>query len=159
MFLSIIDKLLELIESVIKWFIIICIGIMVIVVIAQVFCRYVLGFSIIWSEELARFLLAWASFVGSSLALKRGELIGVNFALKALPEKMAKITMISGQILISLFLILAIKYGINMVKITIDQPSSALRIPMAVPYLSVPVGSFLMLVENIHVTVKTYFKK
>ncbi len=32
------------------------------VVILQVFCRYILNYSLFWSEELARFLLVWLTF-------------------------------------------------------------------------------------------------
>ncbi len=150
-----IDVLVGRLEGVVKWFIIIFLCMMTTVIVAQVFCRYLLGFSLSWSEEFARFLLVWLSFIGSGLALKKGELIGVTFAIKALPEKIGKIALVLGQILINLFLVLAIVQGITLVRMSMDIPSSAMRIPMAWSYLSIPVGCLLMGIENTYLMIQT----
>ena len=42
------------------------------VVAAQVFFRYVLNHSLFWSEELARYILVWLTFLGASVAYRRG---------------------------------------------------------------------------------------
>ena len=44
---------------------------MALVVIVQVFCRYALNASLFWSEELARYLLVWLSFLGATAAYQR----------------------------------------------------------------------------------------
>ncbi len=41
---------------------------MAVIVAAQVFSRYVLNYSLFWSEELARFLLVWLTFLGATVA-------------------------------------------------------------------------------------------
>lgn len=51
---------------------------MSIIVVVQVFARYVLNSSLFWSEELARYCLVWISFLGASVAYHDGLHPGVN---------------------------------------------------------------------------------
>jgi TRAP-type C4-dicarboxylate transport system permease small subunit len=41
------------------------------IVILQVFYRYALNHSLFWSEELARYLLVWLTFLGATVAYRR----------------------------------------------------------------------------------------
>ena len=41
---------------------------MALLVVVQVFCRYILNSSLFWSEELARYMLVWLSFIGATVA-------------------------------------------------------------------------------------------
>lgn len=45
-------------------------ALIVLIVLAQVFSRYVLGAPLIWAEELATYLLIWLAFITASVALK-----------------------------------------------------------------------------------------
>lgn len=55
--------------------------VMVIVTISQVFCRYVLGFSLTWSHELVVLLLIWAVWLAVPIGLDRMEHLSVTFFL------------------------------------------------------------------------------
>ena len=52
---------------------------MALLVAVQVFFRYALNHSIFWSEELARFLLIWLTFLGASVVYYRGVHASVDF--------------------------------------------------------------------------------
>ena len=47
----------------------------VVIMIVQVFARYVLNASLIWAEELCRYILVWQSFLLIGIAYHQGELI------------------------------------------------------------------------------------
>lgn len=51
---------------------------MAVIVAAQVFSRYGLNYSLFWSEELARFLLVWLTFLGATVAYFYGAHPGVD---------------------------------------------------------------------------------
>jgi len=51
----------------------------------QVFCRYVLGSSLIWAEEICRYLLVWMTFLFAGAAFQRGEMVGFEFLVRRLP--------------------------------------------------------------------------
>ncbi|MFP4305977.1 MAG: TRAP transporter small permease [Desulfococcaceae bacterium] len=58
---------------------------MSLVVAAQVFSRYVLNHSLFWSEELARYFLVWLTFLGATVAYRRGVHPGVDVLYRRLP--------------------------------------------------------------------------
>src|ERR1035437_10938826 len=52
---------------------------------AQVVARYLIGSSLIWSEELSRYALIWSAMVGSAVAYQRGAHIAVTVLVDLLP--------------------------------------------------------------------------
>jgi TRAP-type C4-dicarboxylate transport system permease small subunit len=118
---------------------------MAVVVFLQVLFRYVLHLPLFWTEEFARYCLVWASLLGAAVALKRGEHIAVTFLLDTFPKKVARVLTIVAQISVIFILSVMVWGGIKLVLVTSAQISPALRIPMAVPYLALPVGAVIML--------------
>lgn len=58
---------------------------LILVVFAQFFSRYVLGDSIGWTEEIARYLLIGVGFMGSVMAARNGSHIMVEFFYHYMP--------------------------------------------------------------------------
>jgi TRAP-type C4-dicarboxylate transport system permease small subunit len=56
----------------------ILISIMVVLVWAQVFMRYVLNFSPFWIEAVARYLMIWALLLSATVLVRRDEPIGLH---------------------------------------------------------------------------------
>ncbi|MBM4308303.1 MAG: TRAP transporter small permease [Deltaproteobacteria bacterium] len=120
---------------------------MTLVTFAQVFFRFVIVHSLPWSEEFSRYALVWASFLGASIALKRGLHIGVEaFVTKLSREKRRWIYLLTLMIII-LFLLTVIVKGVEMAFFNMKQSSPAMRIPMGFPYLAIPAGSLLMFIH------------
>ncbi|MDH3235858.1 MAG: TRAP transporter small permease subunit, partial [Alphaproteobacteria bacterium] len=59
-------------------------GTIVVVMVVQVFARYVLNDSLIWAEELCRYLLIWITFLFIGIAFERGEFIAIDVLPNAL---------------------------------------------------------------------------
>jgi TRAP-type C4-dicarboxylate transport system permease small subunit len=62
--------------------------VMVVVVVAQVFLRYVLNISLDWAEELSRLSFVWSVFFAIPLGIKRGAHVGVSLITDRLPMLM-----------------------------------------------------------------------
>lgn len=118
---------------------------MAVVVFLQVLFRYLLHLPLFWTEEFARYCLVWASLLGAAVALKRGEHIAVTFFLENFPRGLSRTLTLMAQISVSLILAVMVWGGIKLVLVTSAQISPALRIPMAIPYLALPIGSSVML--------------
>jgi TRAP-type C4-dicarboxylate transport system permease small subunit len=129
--------------------IIITVSIMAVVVFVEVIFRYVLHFPLFWTEEFARYCLVWSSLLGAGVALKRGEHIAVTFLTDKFPKGIRIETSLVVQIFIACFLVIIFWGGFCLVLITRHQLSPAMRIPMSWPYMSVPIGSLIMLVHEI----------
>lgn len=52
----------------------------VLVMTVQVVARYLVGSSLIWAEELCRYLLIWQTFLVLGLAYSKGEFVSIDFA-------------------------------------------------------------------------------
>ncbi|HVJ59567.1 MAG TPA: TRAP transporter small permease subunit, partial [Burkholderiaceae bacterium] len=73
-----------------RWLLIVVLAAMVVIVFANVCMRYVFGTSVIWSEEVARHLMIWLTFLGSGMALRSGAQIGIDTLQDALPARQAR---------------------------------------------------------------------
>jgi len=112
---------------------------MVLLCILQVLCRYIFKISLSFSEELARFLFIWTTFLGSVLALYKNKHVKMELLVLKFPKKV--------QICIRylVFIITMVTYGVLMkagvfvVGKTMQQTSAAMSLPMGLIYAAVPV--------------------
>lgn len=147
---SIIDEGSGVNMKVLKWFdehfeetlLVIFSSIMVSVITLQVFMRHVMGSSLSWSEELARFCFIWLVYIGISYGVKKQRHIKVDVLLIILKGKQKLILNILANILFLGFAIFVIIYGYNISQQLLGwgQTSPALKIPMGLVYLASPVG-------------------
>ncbi len=115
----------------------------------QVFSRYVLGNSLPWTEEMARYCFMWLIYVGMVLALNRGTHASVDI-LSARCRGVSRTAVQLGvhAISIALFSVLLFQ-GVLLFAMVKGQASPAMRISMMIPYASLPFGSLLMIVEEL----------
>lgn len=126
---------------------------------AQVFFRFVIVRSLPWSEEFSRYALVWASFLGASVALKRGLHIGVEAFVGKLVEKKRRQVYQLTLFLMMIFLLFVIIKGLQMASFNMRQSSPAMRIPMGLPYLAIPVGSILMFLHLLNEAVSGWTRE
>lgn len=98
-----------------------------------------------WSEELARFLLVWASFLGATMAWQRGRHIAVGFAVEWLPGRL-RVLLKAAAILVSIvFFAVVVYFGIRFMQMQSFQVSASLRIPIRYVYAVIPFSAAVML--------------
>lgn len=134
------------------------VAIMTVIIIIQVFMRYLFLFSLSWSEEVARYLMIWVSFLGASLALKYGFHIGVEFIMNRIPEKIREWVHLVAKIGILIFLIYFTIGGFRISWAVRDQDSPALLFSMAYAYLAAPVGGLFMIIQLLNLLVEDWGK-
>ncbi len=118
-------------------------AVMVGLVVANVFCRYVLNFSVIWAEEVSQYLMVWITFLGAGLALRQGRHVAVEMLqdrLAAQPRRQLR-----RGVLLALFAFLAttVVLGFRFAWFARDMATPVLNIPLGIPYLAVPIGALL----------------
>ena len=127
----------RVVDAVMSFVVGVCVAAFTTITVAQVFCRYVLGSSLFWSDELATFLFAWVTFLGAGSAMRRGDLVGVDFITKALSPRLRNLVAMAAQLLIVAFLAVVLVYGVELIRGSADVESPTLQISMAWAYLSV----------------------
>ncbi|WP_078379901.1 TRAP transporter small permease [Sutcliffiella halmapala] len=115
---------------------------MVVIVIVAVAFRYFLNSPLSWAGEVSIFLLIWTSFIGGSLGLKYKSQASVTFLLDFVSERVKKSLIILGHIsmLGFLFIILYFSYKWILSPNVALQKSSAMLLPMWIPFSAVPIG-------------------
>ncbi len=73
--------------------------------------RYVMGNPLAWPLTVERILMIWAALLGIPAALKRGQHMGVEGLIRALPEKAELLIRYIGYLIIALFVITLFWYG------------------------------------------------
>ena len=69
----------------------IAIGLMVIIILIQVFFRYGLNSALPWPDEAARFLMLWMTGFIAPSAYRWGGFVSIDMLLSRLPSKMGNI--------------------------------------------------------------------
>lgn len=128
---------------------------MTIVVGMQVFFRFVVKGSLPWSEELARYLMVWAVFIGASLGAREGVHVGVEAFIDLLPKSFKiKAVILSGLISVVFCIIVAyLSFKAITIIMNTGQKSPAIEIPMFWAYLAIPFGVIPMGVSFILSTI------
>lgn len=135
--------------------------IMTAVIIVQVICRTFLGFSIFWSEELARYLFVWVSFIGASIALRKGDLVAMDFLEGKIKGKWQLVYQCLIQLIVLTFVVIAFYFGLKQIftPTVLNNISPALRLPMSLVYAAVPVGFGLMIIHILDILTHIVIKR
>ena len=124
-------------------------GTMTLIVLLGVVFRYILKAPLPWSEELARYLMVWGASLGASVAYREGTHIAITLFVDKLHGETGKVITWFTQIIIIVFMAIVMVEGFILVSKLSGQTSPAMEIPMAWPYLAIPVGCLLILFEAI----------
>ncbi|MEA4964662.1 MAG: TRAP transporter small permease [Oscillospiraceae bacterium] len=121
-------------------------SVMLISAAVQVFCRYVLGNSPMWTEELARYMFITASMAAAVVALDLGSHMVVDLVTSKLKGNVKVVMEVLSLLLIMVFCLVTSRLGIELCQKTMSQPSPAMHIPMGLVYATIPMGCIGMLV-------------
>lgn len=144
-----IDTLTNISIAFAKWCGISTAFVMTVMIFLQVVYRYVLGESLSFSEELARYMFIWSVAMGSALALKTRSHIGVELLVERLPKSLGNQAKGLACLISLVFYGMLIWYGFEMVVETMDQESPALELPMGYVYLSIPLSAIVLFICEI----------
>jgi TRAP-type C4-dicarboxylate transport system permease small subunit len=145
-------KLIKLIDDKIEIGIcVVLMTLMAIIIFIQVFMRYVMSNSLVWSEELARYLFVWLIYIGISYGAKTMKHIKIEASLGLFPDKIKPFIVIIGDMLFlgfSLFISFT-AFGIVQKQIGIGQTSPAMHLPMWIVYAAPMIGFALTSIRQV----------
>ena len=121
------------------------------VMLAQVFFRYVLNSSLQWSEELAVWGMVWMVFVGSVLLMRRSEHISITTLARIVPSTVRPFLVIFNKVAALVFLVIIGYYGIEVFGGTFHAKSPSIGLSTRWIKLAIPTGAVLMAVVAVHV--------
>lgn len=132
---------------------------MVMIVAAQVFARYVLNHSIFWSEELARFLLIWLTFLGSSVAYRRQAHASIDVVFRRLPPAGRRAAVLAVHLVTLFFAAVMVYFGARFAYFVRLQISPALYLPKWIPHSIIAVSGMVWVLHAVAFFIRDYKKE
>ena len=130
-----------------RWALIALLAAMAVLVFGNVVSRYLLNFSLIWIEELTRYMMVWVGFLGSGLVLRLGAHIAVEALQDALPRRAAQVLRALIALALGVTFAAMTWLGVRYALFAWGQETPAMNWSTGAIYLAIPVGSALMLVH------------
>ena len=149
------DRVLRLIRRSVEVTIVTLFAVLTIAVFAQVVARYVFNQPPAWTEELARFCQVWIILLASSICLRKGSHLAVDYLGPSLAPKARRVVAVVTGCLIAIYSAAVVIWGARLMMIGLVQTSPAMQLNMGLVYLVFPVAGGLMLLESILATAVT----
>jgi len=115
----------------------------------NVITRYFFNSPIVFSVEMGRYCFVSIIFLGAIFTTKEDRHIHVDFFTGMFPEKVQKIIAQFGRLLMAVFFGIVTVYTCRMAMLNISVSSSAMKIPMAVPYGIMAFGCAGIVLESV----------
>jgi len=139
----------DIADKVARYISIVYTTIVILVVTVEVVLR-ALGYSITWSEELARWLLIGICYLGASIALKHGYHVGITKFLDLMPYVLKFLIVFITYILTTIFLVYLLIYGYQAAMNSLYQTGSLIPFSMFYVKIHLSIGAFLMLCHMLY---------
>jgi TRAP-type C4-dicarboxylate transport system permease small subunit len=126
---------------------------------AGVFLRYVVtwvsatfdlpSIRFFWVEEIGEYALAWLTFIGAAIGIRRGTHFAVHLVTDRLPPRLRRAIIAGHSVLLVGFGGLLAIYGWEVSELNSQSYSPALDLNLRWLYLSAVVGGFLIVVYSL----------
>jgi TRAP-type C4-dicarboxylate transport system permease small subunit len=113
----------------------------------QVLGRYAFNTGFSWTEEAMRYLMVWLMMLGSVACIFRAEHMALSTLENLVHPAKARYVRSALYSIAAVFCLFVLIYGWPLAMRNAAQVAPASGIPMIYPYLALPVGAFLMLVQ------------
>ncbi len=139
-------RIINWLEHLEEWILAYTLLMIVLLSFVQVVLRYAFHYNFTWFEEFARYICIFMTFLGASIAVKTGAHFSMDAVVQAIPGRTAHFVKAFVNFCCGLFFVVVIYFGIrHCLKLhRYGVKTAAMRIPMYVPYLSIPVFSLTM---------------
>jgi TRAP-type C4-dicarboxylate transport system permease small subunit len=152
-------KLIKALDNHIEEYLsVILLAAMSVIIFAQVIGRYVFQNSLSWSEESARYIFIWLTYLAISYGVKMEAHIRVDAVLVLMPKVAQKVVRIISNVLFLAFSVLVVYFGILVSDRIMDshQLSPAIGLPMGFVYSAIPFGFILTTIRLVQNTLKKF---
>ncbi|MEM9583349.1 MAG: TRAP transporter small permease subunit [Pseudomonadota bacterium] len=90
---------------------IVLMALMVLVILAQIFFRFVIGDALNWTEEAARFMMLWVAGVAAPTAYRRGGFVAIDMVVLMMPRIIGSLLTLFLLFLALIVLVVGVQIG------------------------------------------------
>jgi len=129
-----------------RWIVIAILAAMASMVFANVALRFLTDHSILWVEEVSRYLMIWLTFLGAGIVLRYGGHIGIDALQERWPRHAAALRGAIFVVLLGFFAFM-VWIGTRYALLTWQQTTPVMGVPIGAVYLAIPIGFALSAVH------------
>ena len=131
------------------------------ILLLQVILRYLFNAALAWPEEASRYAMIWVVLLMGSVLIREKELVSVDIFDRLWPKRVILYRDLAYRVLLLVLLAVLFKEGISQAIAGWNNRTTALEMRWFWPYLSIPVGSGLMLFQMLLLAIEDFrnFKK
>jgi TRAP-type C4-dicarboxylate transport system permease small subunit len=118
--------------------------VMSVIVLWQVFLRYVLNWGNSWTELTAIMIMSWFIFLGAAVGVRENYHLGFDVLLYVLPDGSKKVLRTISDLVVLAFAVGMVVYGIALMRLQWGEVMPALGISGAFRYLPLAAGGALI---------------
>ncbi len=143
---NVIDKVMRVLNAA-------AMAVLTLLVIWQVFTRYILNSPSTWSEELAAYMFAWVTVFGAAYVFGKREHMNIPVVVERFSLRNQNSLQILAEVLNLIFALTIMVYGgYEITKLTMGQMSSSLPLQMGYFYMCIPIsGIFIALYSVLNI--------
>jgi TRAP-type C4-dicarboxylate transport system permease small subunit len=143
-------RILNRFITVLEWWSVLLLVLMVVLVTLGVFFRYVLSSSLAWYDEFASYLLVWLTFYGAVVASHRNRHIGFEAVVNRFMPKTRRILGALAELFVLGFQVVLFYYGWTLMRKMGDETAISLPwVKMGWVYSVLPIAGGLMLLISL----------
>lgn len=138
------QKIVKIMDSILKAAMLVLTLWIVLCVLLQVFFRYFFDGYLGWTEEMARYCLAWTVFIGMGYGFGHSDHLVVDILTYKLPEKKAHALVVAGWIVSLVFCVVMLFVSLKGYKtVSSTRWTTIPELSYGIVYLALPTGMVL----------------
>ncbi|GEM_PF-3040020 len=161
--MKVLKSIVKVLDELERIFIIIAMIVMCILILINTTARSMGSVSqhFLWAEELARYTMIWMAFLAAAATFQIDGHYKMTAIVEALPPKAGNVLKIVSKVIAVVFMIILFRHGLNMCSglLRMGQKTPTLKIPMYIPYASIPVSMALSFIQTILQTIINLVEK
>ena len=130
-------------------------ALMSVLVFTNVVLRYTTGDSIVWAEELSRYLMTWLTFLGAGLVLRYGGHLAIDNLQDVVPGRIGKLLRVLIASCVAGFALAMMWLGALYIMRAWAQTTPVMELPFGLVYSALPIG-FLFLLLHLAMFVRDF---
>ena len=140
----------KVIDAILKWASIVLLAVTSVLVVWQVFTRYVLQNPSSWSEELVSYMFAWMALLGASIVVGERGHMNIPVVVERMGKGAQMFFSIFSEVVACVFAAVILVFGgVQITTLAMGQMTSSLGVPIGIFYVVLPLSGVLNVVYTI----------
>jgi TRAP-type C4-dicarboxylate transport system permease small subunit len=153
-----IENIIKKLDKVFELASVIILSIMVLSITLQVVFR-ILDKPLAWSVELSQYLFVWLTFIAGYVGARRGQHIGVEYFHTRTPKPIGNFLKFISNLLPAVYFGVIFYFCVSLWPKLMAQRTAMLKVPMAMVYLGMMIGLFMLAIYYLYLALNVYLAK